>query len=293
MATTIAPAPVLNKIKDKDECLSTPLCIEYDRLVILRVDDSLIRFVFGSGMAKKDFEKAVIGLKPGDTIQYGGSSILVEDVRPVVNFGKKKSKSNVPTSSDSSLEETLKDKEAVEDKKEDEGGNTESWRQEMEDLRDDANHAVRICGAAVKQGEAGKPAKEVWKAVGWYRRALGICRKYDAGKEEEARLLTNLIVVLGLLGKWGDCRMLCWEAIDGEMASKKVWYWLAKTEKVNGVMEEAIRFLEKALELDPTDAGLKKELELWKKTRNTEVLRGRKEFAEVYNSMLDSPIYRT
>jgi hypothetical protein len=137
------------------------------------------------------------------------------------------------------------------------------------------------------------PMKKLRGALRPYHEALEWNRK--AGKFEDTqltvRILLNIALVLGRLDDWRSVLIYCDAVLELDPDNVKAYYRRGQAGANLGFYIRSVKDLERAAALAPADKGIQAELALAKKSSEVLLRKTRKEFAEVYNVMIQSPIY--
>jgi hypothetical protein len=256
------------------------------------MEGALLTFVVGAGQAIEWLDECVRGIRKGSVISVsrfdeGGSSggvlhrVVVVGIAHIVAGSRLESLG--PASSESTVSE-----ETAGRKPEPDGLllSTAMCAKKSEECRTAANRIVMEKDVSMKKLRS--VISIYHEALEWNRRALESERD-----ETTVRILLNIALVLGKLGDWKTVLLYCDAALDLDPENAKGYFRRGQAGSKLGFHIRSIKDLERAAELSPDDPVIRAELSRAKLASTDLLKKTRRQFAEVYNVMVQSPIYKT
>jgi tetratricopeptide (TPR) repeat protein len=257
------------------------------------MDGALLTFVVGAGQAIPWLDECVVGMRKDSvasvrSIDEGGSSgailhrVVLVGVAYIVP-GKSTEFLGEASSSESTVSEgtTIQKPEPH-----DLLLSTEMCAKMSEDCRTAANGIVMEKDVSRKKLRSA--ISMYHKALEWNKRALELERD-----ETTVRILLNVALVLGKLDDWKSVLLYCDAALNIDPENAKAYFRRGQAGSKLGFHIRSIKDLERAAELAPGDPAIRAELSRAKLASRDLLKKTRREFAEVYNVMVQSPIYKT
>jgi tetratricopeptide (TPR) repeat protein len=153
-----------------------------------------------------------------------------------------------------------------------------------EERRATANAIITDKEVTLKKRRSALPIYH--EALEWNRQAGELRRD-----ELTVRILLNIALVLGKMDDWQGVLLYCDAALELDPKNAKAYFRRGQAGAKLGFHIRSVKDLERAAELAPGDSAVRSELTSAKRASADLLRRTRRQFAEVYNVMVQSPIY--
>jgi len=250
-----------------------------------------LTFVVGASQAIAWFDECVVGLRSGSVVSMVRHSEIPSEDNVLCRVALIRVVYGVSESQDSQTGAsgtTIDSKEFNSSHENVSSGlvpsPTECMRR-AEAARVDANQIIVMKDIAVKKLRS--VLRMYHESLYWNRRAGNL-----ADKQLSARVLLYIALVLGKFGDWRSVLIYCDAALELDPNNAKAYFRRGQAGSKLGFHLRSIRDLDRAADLCPTDSCIQKELAVARNASASLLKNTRQQFAEVYNVMIQSPIYR-
>lgn len=126
---------------------------------------------------------------------------------------------------------------------------------------DDAAGKERLLSELKNRGKAAVTAGHWPDARALYEKALTCCSDNDGGSSnQKAILYSNISLVQGKMNYWSEAKQAASEAVGADPTYTKGWWRLGQAQASLKSFDEAVKSLEEAAKLEPSNKAMQKEL---------------------------------
>jgi hypothetical protein len=253
-------------------------------------DGFLLTFVVGAKQAIPWLDECVTHMREGEaaficSAEHTESSPTVLKRVVLVRVVSSNMESSLPVTNDYNLAPTI-GKKRTESRPQpvDVLSPSQVCLNNAEERRVTANAIITDREVTLKKRRSALPIYH--EALEWNRQAGEMRRD-----ELTVRILLNIALVLGKMDDWQGVLLYCDAALELDPKNAKAYFRRGQAGTKLGFHIRSVKDLERAAELAPGDSAVRTELTSAKRASADLLRTTRRQFAEVYNVMVQSPIY--